>query len=173
MACFENMFIDDKSASHEKKNHYYDEVEDESTVDKILTEFNLDTKTSHIVNGHVPQEVKKGDSPIKCGGKLLIIDGGFAAAYHEKTGIAGYTLVCNSYGLRLVVHEKFTGSQNVIDTDSDIVSDTIQVEKFPSRHLVADTDRGAEIKEQIAELEELLKAYRKGEIVAPSSASYF
>ena len=162
MACFENMFIDDRAASKEHKNHYYDEVEDENTVNSILEEFSLDTKTAHIINGHVPQEVKKGDSPIKCGGKLLIIDGGFAAAYHEKTGIAGYTLVCNSYGLRLVVHEKFTSCEQVIATDSDIVSDTIQVEKFPSRHHVADTDRGEELKEQISELEELLRAYRKG-----------
>lgn len=162
MACFENMFIDDKAASKEKKNHYYDELEDPEIVNKVLEEFQLDPKTAHIINGHVPQEVKKGDSPIKCGGKLLIIDGGFAAAYHEKTGIAGYTLVCNSYGLRLVVHEKFTSCEQVIATDSDIVSDTIQVETFPSRHYVADTDMGAEIKEQISELEDLLAAYRKG-----------
>ena len=162
MACFENMFIDDKAASKEHKNHYYDEVEDLATVEGILTEFGLDPKTAHIINGHVPQEVKKGDSPIKCGGKLLIIDGGFAAAYHEKTGIAGYTLVCNSYGLRLVVHEKFTSCDQMIATDSDIVSDTITVEKFPSRHYVADTDRGIEIKEQIAELEDLLEMYRRG-----------
>ena len=162
MATFENMFIDDKAASKERKNHYYDEIEDEKTVDSILAEFNLDPKTSHIVNGHVPQEVKKGDSPIKCGGKLLIIDGGFAAAYHEKTGIAGYTLVCNSYGLRLVVHEKFTNTENVIQNDSDIVSDTIIVEKFPMRHYVSDTDTGREIQLQIDELEELLRAYRNG-----------
>ncbi|MBQ3671081.1 MAG: fructose-1,6-bisphosphatase [Treponema sp.] len=162
MATFENMFIDDKAASKERKNHYYDEIEDEKTVDSILAEFNLDPKTSHIVNGHVPQEVKKGDSPIKCGGKLLIIDGGFAAAYHEKTGIAGYTLVCNSYGLRLVVHEKFTNTENVIQNDSDIVSDTIIVEKFPTRHYVSDTDTGREIQLQIDELEELLRAYRNG-----------
>ncbi|WP_191016589.1 fructose-1,6-bisphosphatase [Treponema zioleckii] len=165
MACFENMFVEDKAASHEHKNHYYDELEDETIVDSILKEFSLDTKTAHIINGHVPQEVKKGDSPIKCGGKLLIIDGGFAAAYHEKTGIAGYTLVINSYGMRLVVHEKFTSCEQVIATDSDIVSDTIQVEKFPARHYVADTDRGAELKEQIAELEALLKAYRSGELM--------
>ncbi len=165
MACFENMFIEDKSASHEHKNHYYDELEDEAVVDSVLREFGLDTKTAHIINGHVPQQVKKGDSPIKCGGKLLIIDGGFAAAYHEKTGIAGYTLVINSYGMRLVVHEKFTSCEQVIATDSDIVSDTIQVETFPVRHYVADTDRGAELKEQIAELEALLKAYRSGELM--------
>ena len=163
MACFENMFIEDKAASKELKNHYYDEVEDVTTVEAILTEFGLDPKTAHIINGHVPQEVKKGDSPIKCGGKLLIIDGGFAAAYHEKTGIAGYTLVCNSYGLRLVVHEKFTSCDQMIATDSDIVSDTITVEKFPSRHYVADTDRGLEIKEQIQELEDLLELYRRGQ----------
>ena len=92
----------------------------------------------------------------------MIIDGGFAAAYHEKTGIAGYTLVCNSYGLRLVVHEKFTSCDQMIATDSDIVNDTITVEKFPNRHYVADTDRGLEIKEQIAELEDLLEMYRRG-----------
>lgn len=162
MATFENMFIDDKEASKEIKNHYYDEVEDPEVVDRIMKEFGVDPKTSHIINGHVPQEVKKGDSPIKCGGKLLIIDGGFAAAYHEKTGIAGYTLVCNSYGLRLVVHEKFTSSQDVIEKDTDIVSDTIQVEKFPQRLYVADTDSGFDIKEQIEELEALLKQYREG-----------
>ena len=162
MASFENMFIEEKEASKEHKNHYYDEVEDVRTVEAILSEFGLDPKTAHIINGHVPQEVKKGDSPIKCGGKLLIIDGGFSAAYHEKTGIAGYTLVCNSYGLRLVVHEKFTSPAQMISTDSDIVSDTITVEKFPSRHYVADTDMGAEIKEQIQELEDLLDMYRRG-----------
>ncbi|MBR1536926.1 MAG: fructose-1,6-bisphosphatase [Treponema sp.] len=162
MACFENMFIDDKEASRERKNHYYDEVEDVATVESILSEFGLDTKTAHIINGHVPQDVKKGDSPIKCGGKLLIIDGGFSAAYHEKTGIAGYTLVCNSYGLRLVVHEKFTSCEQMVATDSDIVSDTITVERFPTRHYVADTDTGEEIKEQIEELEDLLEMYRKG-----------
>jgi len=164
MATFENLFIDDKEASREHKNHYYDEVEDSNVVDKIMREFGLEPSTAHIINGHVPQEVKKGDSPVKCGGKLLIIDGGFAAAYHEKTGIAGYTLVCNSYGLRLVVHEKFTSAQDVIECDSDIVSDTIQVQKFANRMYVGDTDNGREIKVQIKELEELLEAYREGEL---------
>lgn len=162
MACFENMFIDDKDASKENKNHYYSNVENAETVERILEEFGLDGKTCHIINGHVPQEVKKGDSPIKCGGKVLIIDGGFSAAYHEKTGIAGYTLISNSYGMRLVVHKKFTSCEQMIATDSDIVSDTIEVQKFKSRKHVADTDRGKELKEQIEELESLLKAYRKG-----------
>ena len=133
MACFENMFIEDKAASKEHKNHYYDEVEDVATVEAILTEFGLDPKTAHIINGHVPQEVKKGDSPIKCGGKLLIIDGGFAAAYHEKTGIAGYTLVCNSYGLRLVVHEKFTSCDQMIATAATMSPTQTEVWKSKSR----------------------------------------
>ena len=162
MATFENMFIADKAASEERKNRYYEEVENEATVDAILAEFGLDPETSHIVNGHVPQEVKKGDSPVKCGGKLLIIDGGFAAAYHEKTGIAGYTLVCNSYGMRLVVHEKFTNTEDVIKGDNDIVSDTIVVEKFPARRYVSDTDNGKKIRERIDELEALLLAHRSG-----------
>lgn len=169
MATFENMFIDDKAASKEHKNHYYDELEDTGTVEAVLEEFGVDPKTGHIVNGHVPQEVKKGDSPVKCGGKLLIIDGGFSAAYHEKTGIAGYTLVCNSYGMRLVVHEKFTNAENVIIEDSDIVSETIEVEKFKNRHYVADTDRGVELKEMISELEALLEAYRNGDIFQNSN----
>ncbi len=163
MACFENMFIYDKAASEERKNHYYSKIEDADVVERILKEFGLDGKTGHIINGHVPQEVKKGDSPIKCGGKLLIIDGGFSAAYHEKTGIAGYTLISNSYGMRLVVHKKFTSCGQMIATDSDIVSDTIEVQKFKNRKRVADTDRGKELKEQIEDLESLLKAYRNGD----------
>jgi fructose-1,6-bisphosphatase III len=164
MAAFESMFIDDPAASVEKKNRYYDLVDDETTVRAIFAEFGLDYTTAHIVNGHVPQEVKKGDTPIKCHGKLFIIDGGFSAAYHEKTGIAGYTLVCNSYGLRLVVHEKFTSTEQVILNDSDIVSDMIMVETFPRRRYVGDTDTGRDIRGQITELEELLEAYRNGSI---------
>lgn len=160
MATFESLFIDDKKARKEIKNPYYKLLEKNEIVDKILLEFNLDTNKSHIINGHVPQEIKNGDSPIKCQGKLLIIDGGFAAAYHEKTGIAGYTLVCNSYGLHLVVHKKFTSKKEMIANDSDIVSDTITVEKFPVRMMVANTDIGKQIEEQINDLEELLKAYR-------------
>ncbi len=118
------------------------------------------------VNGKTKSSIRGKQLSLKCGGKLLIIDGGFSAAYHEKTGIAGYTLVCNSYGLRLVVHEKFTSAQDVIQTDSDIISDTIVVEKFPTRHYVADTDHGKVLKEQIADLEALLSAYRSGALKA-------
>lgn len=160
MAVFESMFIDDQEASIEKKNVWYSLVEDESMLDKVFDEFGLNSRISHIINGHVPQEVIKGDSPIKCGGKLLIIDGGFAHAYHKKTGIAGYTLVCNSAGLHLVVHKKFSGCKEVIENDSDIVSDRITVEQFSQRHYVVDTDTGKEIREQISELEDLLAYYR-------------
>ncbi|MCR5606119.1 MAG: fructose-1,6-bisphosphatase [Treponema sp.] len=162
MAVFEGLFIDDKSARIETKNAYYRLVNDETTVDCIMIEFGLDVNTAHIINGHVPQEIKKGETPIKCGGKLLIIDGGFSAAYHEKTGIAGYTLVSNSRGMRLVVHEKFESTEKAIKDETDIVSDLQAVETFPKRKYVADTENGRLIKENIEELEELLDAYRDG-----------
>jgi len=162
MATFEAVFIDDKAARKETKNMYYKLVEDETTVDCIMLEFGLDPAKSHIINGHVPQVVKKGETPIKCGGKLLIIDGGFSAAYHETTGIAGYTLVSNSRGMRLVVHEKFESSEKAIKDETDILSDTQEVERFKSRRYVADTENGKIVSETIAELEQLLKAYRDG-----------
>ena len=168
MATFETVFIDDKAARHETKNLYYKLVEDETTVDCIMMEFGLDPATSHIINGHVPQEIKKGETPIKCGGKLLIIDGGFSAAYHEKTGIAGYTLVSNSRGMRLVVHEKFESTEKAIKDETDIVSDTQEVERFKTRRYVADTENGRRVSENIAELEQLLAAYRDGFV--PESA---
>ncbi len=166
MATFETVFIDDKAARAETKNEYYKLVEDETTVDCIMMEFGLDPATSHIINGHVPQEIKKGETPIKCGGKLLIIDGGFSAAYHEKTGIAGYTLVSNSRGMRLVVHEKFESTEKAIKDETDIVSDTQEVERFKTRRYVADTENGKIVSENIAELETLLAAYRDGFVPA-------
>lgn len=165
MTTFERYFIEDKASHKERKNAYYRLMEDESVVNKILEEFGLDTKYSHIINGHVPVELKKGETPIKCGGKLLVIDGGFSRAYQEKTGIAGYTLVANSYGMRLVSHEPFTSSEEAIKNESDIFSDTITVETTRRRQSVADTDIGASLKESIYQLEELLEAYRQGVIV--------
>ena len=165
MTTFERYFIEDKESHEERKNAYYRLMEDESVVNKILEEFGLDTKYSHIINGHVPVELKKGETPIKCGGKLLVIDGGFSRAYQEKTGIAGYTLVANSYGMRLVSHEPFTSSEEAIKNESDIFSDTITVETTRRRQSVADTDIGASLKESIYQLEELLEAYRQGVIV--------
>lgn len=165
MTTFERYFIEDAAAHREQKNSYYRMLDREDIIGKILEEFGLDGQNSHIVNGHVPVEQKNGESPIKCGGKLLIIDGGFSKAYQNKTGIAGYTLVCNSRGMRLVAHEPFRSKEEAVLKESDIFSDSIEVENFPVRKRVADTDIGEQIKENIFDLEELLAAYREGLIV--------
>ena len=165
MTTFERYFIEDKETHVETKNAYYRLYDSEEIVDKILREFGLDTTKSHIVNGHVPVERKKGESPIKCNGKLLVIDGGFSKAYQHKTGIAGYTLVANSYGMRLVSHEPFESTEAAIRKESDIFSDSIVVETALRRQCVADTDIGVELKESIHQLEELLDAYREGILV--------
>lgn len=165
MATFERYFITDPGTHEEKKNSYYKLYEQEETVNRILEEFGLDPEGAHIVNGHVPVEQIHGESPIKCGGKLLVIDGGFSKAYQKKTGIAGYTLVCNSRGMRLVAHEPFESTEVAIRNESDIISDTIEVETFHQRKRVADTDIGVDLKENIRYLEELLEAYREGSIL--------
>ncbi|MDD6655720.1 MAG: fructose-1,6-bisphosphatase [Lachnospiraceae bacterium] len=165
MATFERYFLDDKETHKEKKNAYYRLYDREDILNKILVEFGLSTEKSHIINGHVPVEQKNGESPVKCGGKLLVIDGGFSKAYQSKTGIAGYTLVANSYGMRLVSHEPFESAEAAIKNESDIFSDSIIVETTPVRQRVADTDIGNELRVQIHQLEELLEAYREGIIV--------
>ena len=165
MATFERYFLDDKETHKEKKNAYYRLYDREDILNKILVEFGLSTEKSHIINGHVPVEQKNGESPVKCGGKLLVIDGGFSKAYQSKTGIAGYTLVANSHGMRLVSHEPFESAEAAIKNESDIFSDSIIVETTPVRQRVADTDIGNELRVQIHQLEELLEAYREGIIV--------
>lgn len=145
MATFERYFVEEKETHKETKNSYYQLLDREDVINKILMEFGLDSGQSHIVNGHVPVELKKGESPIKCGGKLLIIDGGFSKAYQGKTGIAGYTLVANSHGMRLVAHEPFESAESAILHESDIFSDSVILETSNSRISVADTDGGAEI----------------------------
>lgn len=164
MATFERYFVEDKSTHVEIKNSYYRLMDNEEVLNRILREFGLDEKC-HIINGHVPVELKKGETPIKCGGKLLIIDGGFSKAYQGKTGIAGYTLVANSHGMTLVAHEPFESAEAAIRKESDIFSDSIIVETAPRRIRVADTDIGAELKESICYLEELLAAYRDGTLI--------
>ena len=116
----------------------------------------------HIINGHVPVHVAKGENPIKAGGKLMVIDGGFSEAYHHETGIAGYTLVYHSRGFQLVQHEPFTSQQDAIEREIDIKSTTQIIEMSAHRMLVADTDKGQELKAQVADLKELLYAYRHG-----------
>ena len=162
MATFESYFIEDKAAATEKKNSYYRLYEKEEVLDKILAEFGLTDAGAHIINGHVPVQVKKGDTPLKCGGKLLVIDGGFSKAYHSKTGIAGYTLIVNSHGMWLMAHELFESKEASVLKGTDIISDNIPVEQYARRHFVADTDIGVELRESIADLEDLLEAYRSG-----------
>ncbi|MBQ8945296.1 MAG: fructose-1,6-bisphosphatase [Lachnospiraceae bacterium] len=162
MTTFERYFIEDKETHTEKKCSYYRLLDDDTVVDRILVEFGLQPGYARIVNGHVPVEVKKGASPIRCGGKVLVIDGGFSKAYQAKTGIAGYTLVSNSHGMRLVAHKPFQSAENAVTTEADMFSDEITVEVYPMRHRVADTDIGADIRDQISQLEELLKAFREG-----------
>lgn len=165
MATFERYFIADETTHKETKCAYYRMLDNEEVIASILREFGQHPDYSRIVNGHVPVEVKKGATPIHCGGKLLVIDGGFSKAYQGKTGIAGYTLVSNSHGLRLVAHNPFEAADAAIKSESDIVSDEIMVETYTMRRRVADTDIGAEIREQISQLEELLSAYRDGLII--------
>ena len=164
MATFERYFIAEKETHGEKKNYYYAFLENEEVVDRILVEFGLDPKRSHIVNGHVPVKRKDGESPVKCNGKVLVIDGGFSRAYQKETGIAGYTLIYNSYGLRLVAHEPFESTETAIASEKDIHSETMVVSRMMDRALVGDTDIGRDLKEQVKDLETLLAAYRSGEI---------
>lgn len=165
MATFERYFIAEKETHVEKKNPYYYLIENEQVMDSILVEFGLNIKGAHIVNGHVPVKQKNGENPIKCNGKVLVIDGGFSKAYQKETGIAGYTLIYNSYGLLLVAHEPFESTEAAIEKESDIHSESRLVQRAVMRRLVGDTDAGKELREQIADLEKLLEAYRSGRIV--------
>lgn len=165
MATFERYFIADKETHLEKKNPYYSYLENEEVMNRILTEFGLPTEGSHIVNGHVPVKSKSGESPVKCNGKVLVIDGGFSKAYQKETGIAGYTLIYNSYGLILVAHEPFESTEAAIERESDIHSDSTIVKRVVLRRQVGDTDTGKELKERIKDLEALLEAYRSGRII--------
>lgn len=162
MATFERYFLEDADIKKEKKDYYYQWYENEKVINQILEEFGLDPATGKIVNGHMPVAVKKGESPIKCGGKLFVIDGGFSKAYQKTTGIAGYTLVSNSYGLKLAAHEPFVSRSTAIREETDIHSDTIVINKVTRRKCVGDTDNGKELKEKISDLEQLLWAYQKG-----------
>ncbi|MCL4302942.1 MAG: fructose-bisphosphatase class III [Anaerolineae bacterium] len=162
MSTFERYFIADKSTHEEKMNPYYDFRDKEETARRILQEFGLDPDTAHIINGHVPVKVKKGESPIKAGGRLFVIDGGFAKAYQSKTGIAGYTLIYNSYGLLLAAHDPFESIQKAIEEERDIHSKTEIVETNYTRIRVKDTDLGGEMQQQIHDLQQLLHAYRIG-----------
>ena len=164
MTTFERYFIEDKETHTEKKGSYYRLLEKEEVVDRMLREFGLDPSESHIINGHVPVHQSEGESPVKCGGKIIVIDGGLCTAYQKVTGIAGYTLVYNSYGLFLAAHEPFTSAEEAVSKGNDIVSSQMAVYYSSKRRLVGDTDNGRALRERIQELSSLLDAYRKGTI---------
>ena len=164
MATFERYLIEEKESHKEKKNAYYRLLENEEVVDSLLREFGLDPEKGHIINGHVPVHQSEGESPVKCNGKVIVIDGGFSKAYQKVTGIAGYTLIYNSYGLILSAHEPFTSAEEAVAKESDIVSNRVAVRYTSRRQLVGDTDSGKALKERIGELSQLLEAYRDGTI---------
>ncbi len=162
MATFERYFLKDRSTYEEQKGWYYRLRDDEHVCDTIMDAFGVTGKHRHIINGHVPVRTINGESPIKANGKLMVIDGGFAKAYHNTTGIAGYTLVFHSRGFSLVQHEPFTSAREAIRNGTDIKSTRQIVEMSKHRMLVMDTDTGRELAKQIAELKALLYAYRHG-----------
>jgi len=164
MATLERYFTDDKTLHKERYTPYYTLVNDEKIARMILDEFGLDPENGHIVNGHVPVKAKKGESPIKANNKLLVIDGGFAKAYQSETGIAGYTLIYNSYGLMLARHEPFESREKSVNEGTDMHSELSIVEKVVDRKKIADTDNGQNLKKQIYYLEMLLSAFRTGVI---------
>lgn len=164
MTTFERRFIRDESTWTEPKNPYYTYYQDPAVCDMILNEFGLNGPHCHIVNGHVPVKVRKGESPIKGGGKLLVIDGGFSRAYQATSGIAGYTLIFSSRYLRMVSHQPFAGKHDVLTRNADIENDSEVFERMETRMKVADTDEGREHKAKVAELMELLEAYRSGAV---------
>jgi fructose-1,6-bisphosphatase-3 len=168
MATFERYFLADESTHREERNPYYQWRDRVETSDKILREFGLDPAEGHIINGHVPVKVKKGESPLKAEGKLLVIDGGFAKAYQTQTGIAGYTLIFNSYGLLLSEHQPFESARKCIEEGRDMVSKTEILETNDRRIRVRDTDRGRAIQRKIDDLQRLLAAYRAGTLKSAS-----
>jgi fructose-1,6-bisphosphatase-3 len=162
MATFERYFLSDKDTYKEEKGNYFKLRDSAEICDRILDAFEVKGENRHIINGHVPVHASKGENPIKAGGRLMVIDGGFSEAYHSETGIAGYTLVYHSRGFQLVQHEPFTSARDAIVRETDIKSTTQIVEMSSHRMLVADTDKGEELRTQVADLKKLLYAYRHG-----------
>ena len=164
MATFERYFLTDRNTYKEEKGYYFQLRNSEEVCDRILDAFGVKGENRHIINGHVPVHASKGENPIKANGKLMVIDGGFSEAYHNETGIAGYTLVYHSRGFQLVQHEPFMSASEAIEKGTDIKSTTQLVELSSHRMLVADTDQGLELRSQIEDLRQLLYAYRHGDL---------
>lgn len=164
MTTFERLYIQDPATHQEVKNPYYNCIAAPDAAERILAEFGLTGASSHIINGHVPVRASNGENPVKAGGRLIVIDGGFCRAYHKKTGIAGYTLVFNSRGLTLRTHQPFESTEKAIHEDEDILSRSEQVYTAPRRVLMADTDAGREKAALIGDLRRLIAAFRSGAI---------
>ncbi len=165
MTTFERRFIADERAWAEEKNPYYTLYNDPVICDDILAEFGLEGDHCHIINGHMPVKSKKGESPIKAGGKLIVIDGGFCRAYQSTTGIAGYTLISNSWNIRLVSHQPFEGRDKALLENWDMSSTTHVFERMDSRIKIAQTDVGKKLAGQIDDLKALLEGYRSGAVL--------
>ena len=161
---FARAFIADEAAWQEPRNPYYTWYNQEETCKKILAEFGLNDEEAHIINGHTPIRVTHGESPLKAGGRLIVIDGGFCRAYQKTTGIAGYTLIANSHGMRLMSHQPFTTLRDAQETGRDIHSQSFEFASYPVRKYVVDTDHGKILKERMEDLVMLLNAYRSGMI---------
>lgn len=161
---FERYFLaeEDLKDFPESKNQYYSFENDYNYCQKILNEFDIFDENGVIINGHMPVKIKKGESPIKAGGKLIIIDGGICKAYQKVTGIAGYTLVYNSYGLKLIAHRVFESKELAIQTNKDMIHSKSSISKEKPRKLIKETDNGKKIQEKIDDLMSLLKCYRQG-----------
>ncbi|MDO9511873.1 MAG: fructose-1,6-bisphosphatase [Bacteroidales bacterium] len=162
MTTFERYFINDKASHDEPRNAYYKLRENEGVINNILLEFDLEPKSSHIINGHTPVKVIKGESPVRANGRLLVIDGGMSSPYQKVTGIAGYTLIYNSFSLVLAQHAPFESRQQAIEKEVDIITQRQILEEQRNRIRVGDTDIGKEIMKQINDLKALLDAYRSG-----------
>ncbi len=164
MTTFERYFIEDRESYAEEKNAYYRLYDDEKTVRNIFREFGIDEEDGHIINGHVPVKVKRGESPVHCGGKVIVIDGGFSLAYQKVTGIAGYTLVSDSRVIKLIAHEPFVSTEEAVRSERDMHSTAEIIRRAGRRLCVGDTDRGREMREKIVDLKVLLEAYNSGKI---------
>ncbi len=165
MTTFERRFIPEESTWAEPKNPYYTFYNDPAVIDMLLGEFGLTGPHCHIINGHVPVKAKKGESPIKGGGKLIVIDGGFSKAYQPTSGIAGYTLIYSSRHYRIVSHQPFGGKYKALLNNDDIENDSLIFERLETRMKVSQTDEGEELRARVEDLLQLLEAYRAGAII--------
>lgn len=169
MTTFERYYIKEKTTHDEPKNTYFTFREDVEFVERVLEEFGIDPEKGRIVNGHTPVKERMGEEPIKADGRMLVIDGGFSKAYQPTTGLAGYTLLYNSFGIQLVTHQPFTSIEDAVKQEFDIVSTRRVVDRELERMTVRETDVGAKLKEQVIDLKKLLNAYRDGRIAVKIS----